>query len=53
MDEAIYNVHFLAAINGRIMHGIFNCLYRETDDWYEMVGQIIESVRDSSKDWRV
>ncbi len=53
LDEAIYNVHFLAAINGRIMHGIFNCLYRETDDWYEMVGQIIESVRDSSKDWRV
>ena len=52
LDEAIYNIHFLAVINSRVMHGMFNCLYRETDDWYEMAQQIIESVRDISMDWR-
>ncbi len=52
LDEAIYNIHFLAVINHRVMHGMFNCLYRETDDWYEMAQQIIESIRDISTDWR-
>lgn len=52
LDEAIYNIHFLAAINSRVMLGIFNCLYRDTDEWYEMVQQIIGSVKDISMDWR-
>lgn len=44
LDEAIYNIQFLTIINCYIMQGIFNCLYRNVDEWYEMIKQIIESI---------
>jgi len=46
LDQAIYNIHFLTIIDKGIMQGIFNCLYRETDDWCYMAEQIIKSVKD-------
>lgn len=44
LDEAIYNIQFLTIINSCIMQGVFNCLYRNVDEWYEMIKQIIESI---------
>ena len=44
LDEAIYNIQFLTIVNSYIMQGVFNCLYRNVDEWYEMIKQIIESI---------
>lgn len=49
LDEAIYNMHFLTIIDRRIMFGMFNCLYRHTDDWFDAAKQMIESVVDLTK----
>lgn len=53
LDEAIYNIQFLTIINSYIMQGIFNCLYRNVDEWYEMIKQIIESISDIKKERRI
>jgi hypothetical protein len=49
LDEAIYNVQFLTLINSRIMFGMFNCLHRHTDEWYDAAIKMIESVVDMTK----
>lgn len=53
LDEAIYNIQFITLINYNIMLGIFNCLYRDTDEWHEMIKQIIESIKDLVKERRI
>lgn len=46
LDEQIYNVVYLTPIEGKLMHGIFNCLYRDILEWKEAVRQIMMSVTD-------
>ena len=53
LDEAIYNIQFITLIDHNIMLGIFNCLYRDTDEWHEMIKQIIESIKDLAKERRI
>ena len=45
-DEQIYNVMYITPIEGKLMHGIFNCLYRDILEWKEPVHQIMMSVTD-------
>ncbi|MDE6388740.1 MAG: hypothetical protein K2L82_13160 [Lachnospiraceae bacterium] len=46
IDEQIYNVMYLTPVEGKLMHGIFNCLYRDILEWKEPVHQIMMSVTD-------
>lgn len=46
LDEQIYNVMYLLPVEGKLMHGIFNCLYRDILEWKEAVHQIMMSVTD-------
>ena len=46
LDEQIYNVMYITPIGGKLMHGIFNCLYRDILEWKEPVHQIMMSVTD-------
>ncbi len=46
LDEQIYNVMYLLPVEGKLMHGIFNCLYRDILEWKEPVHQIMMSVTD-------
>ena len=45
-DEQIYNVMYITPIEGKLMHGIFNCLYRDILEGKEPVHQIMMSVTD-------
>lgn len=53
LDEAIYNIQFLTLIDSYILQGVFNCLYRDVDEWYEIIKQIIESITDLKKEGRI
>lgn len=46
LDEQIYNVMYITPVNGKLMHGIFNCLYRDILEWKEPVHQVMMSVTD-------
>lgn len=46
LDEQIYNVMYILPVEGKLMHGIFNCLYRDILEWKEAVHQIMMSVTD-------
>lgn len=46
LDEQIYNVMYIIPVEGKLMHGIFNCLYRDILEWKEPVHQIMMSVTD-------
>lgn len=46
LDEQIYNVMYILPVEGKLMHGIFNCLYKDILEWKEAVHQIMMSVTD-------
>ena len=46
LDEQIYNVMYITPVGGKLMHGIFNCLYRDILEWKEPVHQAMMSVMD-------
>lgn len=52
LDEPIYNVMYITPIEGKMMHGIFNCRYREIMDWKPVVHQVLMSIEDCSKNKR-
>lgn len=49
VDEQIYNVVYIIPIGGKLMHGIFNCRYRDILEWKEVVHQIMLSITDCTK----
>lgn len=50
IDEQIYNIMYVTPVDGKLMHGIFNCQYRDIMEWKEAAKQVIFSVRDCTKD---
>jgi hypothetical protein len=46
VDGPIYNMHFLTLIDGRIMYGMFNCMYKSINDWSDVARQMVESIVD-------
>ncbi len=49
LDEQIYNIMYIVPIDGKLLHGIFNCQYRDIMEWKEAARQVIYSVRDCTK----
>lgn len=52
IDEPLYNIMYVTPIDGKVMHGIFNCLYRYKEDWKEAALQVIASIWDTAKENR-
>lgn len=52
LDEPIYNVMYITPIEGKMMHGIFNCRYRDIMDWKPVVHQVLMSIEDCSQNKR-
>ncbi len=50
IDEQIYNIMYVTPVDGKLMHGIFNCQYRDIPEWKEAAKQVIFSVMDCTKD---
>lgn len=50
LDEQMYNVMYITPIEGKLMHGIFNCQYRDILEWKDAVHQIMLSVTDCTRE---
>lgn len=50
LDSQIYNIMYVKPIEGKLMHGIFNCMYRDVLDWKNAAHQIMLSVTDCTKE---
>ena len=50
IDEQIYNFMFFAPLKETILHGVFNCRYRDADIWKDIFIQVADSVRKIERD---
>ena len=44
IDEQMYNMMCIISFSGGTLHGIFNCLDRDSEDWKKVLGQVFQSV---------
>lgn len=45
-DQKLYNFMYLLPIEGKFLHGTFNCALSEVDLWKPVVLQVIQSIED-------
>lgn len=50
LDEQMYNVMYITPIEGKLMHGIFNCMYRDILEWKDAVQQVMLSIVDLTQE---
>lgn len=50
LDTDVYNLMFVSRIEGKMLHGIFNCDYDDALEWREAARQMMYSVTDLSKE---
>lgn len=50
LDSNVYNLMFITRIDGKMVHGIFNCKFEDAIEWREAARQIAYSVRDTTKE---
>lgn len=46
VDDQTYNLVYLVSVDGRMMHGVFNCVFRDIEEWKPAAMQVMLSVRD-------
>ncbi len=44
MDSPMFNIMFIAPYGGGMLHGIFNCLFSEREQWEDYAMQMLESI---------
>lgn len=47
-DGIIYNIMYCIPINGKMMHGVFNCLVQDMDAWKKIAMAVMDSIQDES-----
>ncbi|MCH5258671.1 MAG: hypothetical protein J1F18_02900 [Lachnospiraceae bacterium] len=50
LDEQMYNVMYITPIEGKLMHGIFNCMYKDILEWKDAVQQVMLSIVDLTQE---
>lgn len=48
IDTDVYNLMLISIIDGKMMHGVFNCDYADVLEWRDVARQIIYSIQDIS-----
>lgn len=46
VDFPMYNIMYIIPIRNKVMHGIFNCLYKDVDEWKEYALQSIKTIKE-------
>lgn len=49
IDECLYNLMYVTPIEGHILHGVFNCFYRDAIEWKDCVHKVLLSIQDFTK----
>lgn len=47
IDFPMYNIMYVVPIKNKVMHGIFNCLYKDVEEWKEYAFQVIKSIKEN------
>jgi hypothetical protein len=50
IDHQMYNIMFIAAAEGKMLHGVFNCMYEDYKEWFNPAVQMIQSIRFANGD---
>ena len=45
-----HNIMYVKPIGGKLLHGVFNCMYRDIAEWKSAALQVIYSVRDLTEE---
>lgn len=45
-DQKIYNLMYYLPIDGKAMHGIFNCPFKDADEWKTIILKVIQTIRE-------
>jgi hypothetical protein len=41
---------FLASVEGKMLHGMFNCIFTERENWKEVALKMIKSIKLNTED---
>ncbi len=52
LDGNVYNLMFITIVDGKMVHGVFNCIYNDAVEWRDAARQMMYSVKDISKEVR-
>lgn len=50
LDDSVYNLLFITQIGGKMAQGVFNCKYEDAIEWRDAAHQIINSIRDITRE---
>ena len=48
-DGTIYNIMYCIPIDGKMMHGLFNCLVQDKEAWRKVVFEVMKSIEDLTR----
>lgn len=46
VDANVYNVVYLTRVKNKLLHGMFNCLYKDAVEWQDVLLQIMKSIQE-------
>ena len=46
----MYNIMYIIPIRNKVMHGIFNCLYKDIDEWKDYAFQVIKTIKENEEE---
>lgn len=50
LDSDVYNLMFITRIEGKMVHGIFNCNYKDALEWRDAARQMMYSIKDITQE---
>jgi len=45
IDGQMYNIMFIASVDNKMLHGMFNCSLDERDNWQDLALKMVKSIR--------
>ncbi len=50
IDTQIYYIYYVARIDGKLLHGIFNCMIEDLKEYKEVAFMVIKSIKECKED---
>jgi hypothetical protein len=44
IDSQLYNIMFIGAVDGKMLHGVFNCVFGDIEEWKNPALQMMKSI---------
>lgn len=50
IDEQIYYIYYVTVIDGKLLHGIFNCMMKDLEEYKEIAQLVMHSIKNYKED---